>query len=156
MLYVCNAAVHYEMHSFTLFRHALKVASMTHLGFHVPQEDYVASRVDIIRRCNYVLSRVMDMRSWLTVLNATMSDHRATFKCRIFLAMCSAMYLAPLRCPVWVCKFRIIMTINRFLSSVAFRRPFWSSIVTGMSSTSLETLSLLLRLFLLAPSFSRT
>ncbi len=29
------------------------------------------SRVDGMRRCNYELSRVMGMRRWLTVMNAT-------------------------------------------------------------------------------------
>ncbi len=46
---------------------------MADLGFDVLQEDYGASRVDGMRRCNYDLSRVSGMRSWLTVLNATLS-----------------------------------------------------------------------------------
>ncbi len=44
---------------------------MADLGFDVWQEDYGASRVDGMRRCNYELSRVMGMRRWLTVMNAT-------------------------------------------------------------------------------------
>ncbi len=44
---------------------------MSDLGFAVRQEDYGASRVDGTRRCNYELSRVMGMRMWLTVMNAT-------------------------------------------------------------------------------------
>ncbi len=35
------------------------------------RKDYGASRVDGMRRCNYELSRVMGMRRWLTVMNAT-------------------------------------------------------------------------------------
>ncbi len=60
MLYFCNA-----------LRHALRVVSMTDLGFDVRQEDYGTSRGDGMRRCNYELSRVMGMRRWPTVLNAT-------------------------------------------------------------------------------------
>ncbi len=41
------------------------------LGFDALQEDYGASRVDGMRRFNYELSRVMGMRRWLTVINAT-------------------------------------------------------------------------------------
>ncbi len=37
--------------------------------------NYGASRVDAIRRCNYELSRVMGMRMWLTVMNATIAGH---------------------------------------------------------------------------------
>ncbi len=57
---VCNA-----------LRHALRVASMADLGFDVWQEDYGASRFDCMRRFNHELSRVMGMRRWLTVMNAT-------------------------------------------------------------------------------------
>ncbi len=55
-------------------RHALRVAFMTDLGFDVIQKDYRASMVDDMRRCDYALSRFMDMRWWLTELNATRID----------------------------------------------------------------------------------
>ncbi len=60
---------------------------MADLGFDVGQEDYGASRVDGMRRCNYELSRVMGMRRWLTVMKATPSTSNIFSCCLVkFLA----------------------------------------------------------------------